>query len=62
MILTEAKMFDGWLMIKPVEARDAMQWLYGFKENKNYEITQKPEKRSKNANSYAWALITKLSE
>ena len=62
MIITEAKMFDGWLMIKPAQAQDAMKWLYSFKENKNYEILRKTEKRSLNANSYAWVLITRLAE
>ena len=41
---------------------DALKWLVRYVQGKAYDIMPHVEKRSRNANSYAWLLITKLSE
>ena len=61
MVVNDAKIEDGWLMLK-TPATDALKWLVGYVKGKNYDIVPHVEKRSRTANSYAWLLITKLSE
>lgn len=61
MLAEDAKYQDGWLMLK-TPATDALKWLVKFVKGKSYDIVPHVEKRSRTANAYAWALITKLSE
>lgn len=42
-------------------AKDLIVWLVEQDNEKEYEITEYKHKRSRNANSYAWALITKIA-
>lgn len=49
----------GWLRLK-VDARDASKFLSGFKAGQ-YDLTKHKEKRSNNANSYAWLLMGKIA-
>lgn len=44
---------------KPIEL---IQWLYNQDKDKLYEIKEHKQKRSLNANAYAWVLIGKISE
>ena len=37
-----------------------IEWLYNQDRDKKYEIKEYKEKRSLNANNYAWALITEI--
>lgn len=60
MLVEKAEYVGGWLMLQ-TPLRDAMRWLDGFKGGKEYDILPHIEKRSRNANSYAWALITNLA-
>lgn len=61
MHVDEAKLENGWLCLK-TEPSEALKFLLRFIKGKNYDIVNHTEKRSRNANSYAWLLITKLSE
>ena len=60
MIIEEAKMDKGWLCLKTQPA-DSLRWLAKFKQGKNYEIKLIRQKRSRDANSYLWTLLDKLS-
>ena len=60
MEVSEAKYQDGCLILR-TPAKDALKWLVGFVRGKDYDITPHIEKRSRNANAYAWLLITKLA-
>ena len=42
-------------------AVDALKWLVSYVKGRAYDITPHIEKRSRNANAYAWLLITKLA-
>ena len=61
MQIDEAKMEMGWLCLK-TQPSDALKWLVKFKPGKEYEIKQKRQKRSLDANAYCWVLLNKLSE
>lgn len=39
-----------------------IQWLYNQDKEKKFDIKEHKEKRSLNANSYAWALIGKIAD
>lgn len=39
-----------------------IQWLYSQDKDKKFEIKEHKEKRSLNANAYAWVLIGKIAE
>ena len=62
---TEAKLEAGWLMIKPTrdDMGKAMAIVRKMKP-KAYDLTVKEhrEKRSLDANAYAWVLIGKLAD
>ena len=60
MIIKDAKIENGWLMIK-TSPPEALKQLYGIKVGKDYDIKPHVEKRSRNANAYAWLLLTKLA-
>lgn len=60
MLIDQAKMENGWLCLK-VQPAEALKWLVGFREGKEYEITQIRPRRSLDANAYAWVLLDKLS-
>lgn len=60
MIIHKAEL-QGSCLVLSVPPADAMRWLYGFKEDKDYEIQPAVKKRSRSANAYAWQLITQLS-
>lgn len=47
------------LKVAPAEA---LRWLMGFKQGKNYEIKLTRKKRSLDANAYCFAILDKLSE
>lgn len=60
----EAKISDGWLCVKPCDYSDmvnARAFCYGFKGVFEAELKKHYEKRSLNANAYAWVLITKIA-
>lgn len=61
MVVDEARLENGWLMLKTQPA-EALKWLVSYVKGKNYDIVSHVEKRSRTANAYAWVLITKLSE
>lgn len=61
MVIENAEYSCGKLILT-TPAADAMKWLYQFKQGKNYDIKLHTEKRSNNANAYAWVLMTKISE
>lgn len=65
MIITEAKLEAGWLMVKPAkdDLGEAMAFIRKMKP-KPYDVTIKEhrKKRSKDANAMAWELIGKLAE
>lgn len=42
--------------------RECIEWLFNQDREKLYEIKEHKEKRSLNANSYAWSLIGKIAE
>lgn len=59
----EAKILDGWLCLKPCEYSDSVNaraFCYGFKGLYDAELKKHYEKRSLNANAYAWQLITQI--
>ena len=62
---TDAKLEAGWLMVKPIkeEMGKAMAIVRKLKP-KTYDLTVKEhrEKRSLDANAYAWVLIGKLAD
>lgn len=60
MNIENAKMIDGCLVLTTNDPA-ARRWVYGFKPGE-YEITKAKQKRSLNANSYAWVLIGKIAE
>lgn len=43
-------------------SEDIVKWLWSQDRDKVFEITEHKEKRSLNANSYAWALIGKIAD
>lgn len=43
-------------------AKEIVQWLFEQDKNKVFEIKEHKEKRSLNANSYAWSLIGKIAD
>lgn len=54
---------EGWLCIKPCAYSDmvnARAFCYGFKGVYDAELKKHFEKRSLNANAYAWQLITQI--
>ena len=61
----EAKLEGGWLMVKP-EKKDLGKAMAVIRKMKNklydVEIKEHREKRSLDANAYAWVLIHKLAE
>ena len=59
MFIDEARLENGWLMLKTQPA-DAYKWLMKYKPG-NYEIKQERKKRSLDANAYLWTLLDKLS-
>lgn len=61
MQVTKAEYRDGKLELT-TSAPEALKWLYSFKPDKEYDIVKHVEKRSRNANSYAWQLVTMLSK
>ncbi len=61
MLVSDAKMSDGWLCLK-TQPSEALKWLVKFKAGKNYEITQARKKRSIDANALCWVMLDKLSE
>lgn len=65
MIITEAKLEAGWLMVKLArdDLGEAMAFIRKMKP-KPYEVTIKEhrKKRSKDANAYCWELVSKLAE
>lgn len=60
MIVLGARYADGELHIK-CGPREGIQATYKLEEGKDYDIVPHKEKRSLNANSYAWALIHKIA-
>lgn len=42
-------------------AQEVIQWLFNQDSDKRFEIKEYREKRSLNANKYAWALITEIA-
>ena len=56
-----AKLEDGWLCLK-VQPTEALKWLCNFKQGKDYDIKEVRQKRSLDANAYAWVLLDKLAE
>lgn len=60
MQIDDAKLIKGWLCLKTQPA-EALKWLCKFKQGKNYEIKLQRQKRSLEANAYAWVLLDKLS-
>lgn len=56
-----AKIDNGWLCLK-TQPSEALKWMLKFKAGKEYEITLKRNRRSKDANSFCWVLLDKLSE
>ena len=61
MQIDEAKLENGWLCLK-VQPAEALKWLCNYKEGKTYEIKQIRQRRSLDANAYAWVLLDKLAE
>lgn len=45
-----------------VSAPEAMRWLYKFQPDKDYDIVPHVDKRSNNANAYAWVLLGKIAQ
>ena len=39
-----------------------IQWLYNQDKDKRFDIKEHKEKRSLNANNYAWKLITEIGD
>ena len=60
MIVAEAKLESGWLMLK-IQPAEALKWLVGFVKGRSYDIIPHVEKRSRTANAYAWVLISKIA-
>ena len=60
MRISEAKFENGWLSLK-TEPTESFKWLKEFKPN-DYEIVKARKRRSNNANSMAWALITQIAK
>lgn len=60
MIVDDARLENGWLMLKTQPA-EALKWLKGFIPEKDYEIKRCSKKRSLDANAYCWVLLDKLS-
>lgn len=42
--------------------QEIIQWLFNQDRNKLFEVKEHREKRSLNANAYAWLLITKIAD
>ena len=61
MVIEKAEYSVGKLILT-TPAAEAMKWLYQFKEGKNYDIKLHTDKRSNNANAYAWVLMTMISQ
>lgn len=59
MNITEVKCSDGWLCIKTQPAA-AYRFCMTFKSGE-YDIKPTEKKRSRNANSYAWSLISQIA-
>ena len=51
---------NGWLCLK-VQPAESYKFIKSFKQG-NYEIVKAKKKRSLNANSMAWALITQIAK
>ncbi len=49
-------------MIMIGKQKELIQWLLDQDKEKLFEIKEHKEKRSLNANAYAWALITKIAD
>lgn len=62
MLVDEAKLENGWLMLHVPYPADAMRWLMTFTAGKEYELKQVRRKRSLDANAYCWVLLDKLAE
>ena len=60
MQISDAKIEAGWLMLR-IQPAEALKWLLTFKKGAEYEIIPEKKKRSKNANSYAWQLISEIA-
>lgn len=60
MIIHGARYADGELHLK-CDPREGIQATYKLAAGKDYDIVAHREKRSLNANSYAWALIHKIA-
>lgn len=60
MKITAATYKDGCLCLEMPPA-DARPFVYGFKSGE-YEITRAKKKRSHDANSFAWSLLSKIAE
>jgi hypothetical protein len=43
-------------------AQEIIQWLFQQDRDKEFEVKEHKEKRSLNANAYAWSLITKIAD
>ena len=43
-------------------AQDIIKWLFDQDRDKVFEVKEHKEKRSLNANAYAWSLITKIAD
>ena len=61
MVVSEAKIEDGWLKLKTQPA-EALKFLYKFTPDKDYEIRRVYKKRSLDANAYCWVMLDKISE
>lgn len=44
------------------KAEEILKWLFNQDKEKIFEIKEKKEKRSLNANAYAWKLITEIAD
>ena len=44
------------------KAEEIIKWLFNQDRDKIFEVQEHKEKRSLNANSYAWVLITKIAD
>ena len=43
-------------------AQEIIRWLFDQDRNKTFEIKEHRERRSLNANAYAWVLISKIAD
>lgn len=58
MEILDARLDREWLCLK-TQPSEALKWLVSFKPS-NYAITKEKKKRSLNANSLAWKMMTEL--